>query len=227
MRCVDSSKPRLNSEAFEPMGARSDHLAIIARVGEGRRVLDVGCGDGAVLALLRIERKVDARGLELSSDAAGQALARGLSVIQGDAETDLELFPDDAFDVAILSRTLQEMRRPGQVLEDLARIAPEMIVSFRNYGRWTRRLSLLSRGRMPGRDRWHSESGLHPCTCADMVSLARELGLEVIAAAPVTRGQVGTFRSHGLGWLNLKAEDVILHLGRKAGTMHRQASTPS
>jgi len=207
--------------------ARSDHLAILSRVGAGTRVLDVGCGDGALLGLLRSERHVDARGLELSSDAAGQALARGLSVIQGDAETDLGLFPDDAFDVAILSRTLQEMRRPGQVLEELARIAPEMIVSFRNHGRWTRRLRLLALGRMPSRDAWHGESGLHPCTCADLVALARDLGLKVIAAAPMTRGQVGTFRSRGLEWLNLKAEDVIVHLGRSGGPTKGQPGTAS
>ena len=193
---------------------RPDHQAIASRVQEGARVLEVGCSDGALLMLLRDTRSVDARGLELSSEAAGQALARGLSVIQGDAESDLELFPENSFDVAILSRAIQNMRDPLTVLSELGRIAPETLVSFTNYGHWRRRLSLLITGQMPGRDPWHVEDVLHPCTAMDLVQLAGSQGLGVSAAAPVSGQTVGAFRMGGLGTLNWLADEVILHLKR-------------
>ena len=124
------------------MTVRADHAAIAGRVPDGARVLDVGCGDGSLLALLKETRGVDARGLELSSQGVQDCLARGLSVIQGNADEDLEIFPDDGFDVAILSRAIQEMRRPRAILAELARIAPDVIISFRNYGQWKRRVNL-------------------------------------------------------------------------------------
>lgn len=194
--------------------ARADHEAIAAIVPQGARVLDVGCGNGDLLELLRERKQVDARGLELSSEAAGLALARGLSVIQGDADSDLEVFPDNGFDVAILSKAIQQMRRPEFVLEELSRIAPDVVVSFRNYGLWSRRVSLLRSGRMPGHRAWHDEAALHPSTARDMIELSRELGLETVAMAPVNSGRVGSFRENGLSRLNWGADEVILHLRR-------------
>ena len=177
-------------------------------------MLDVGCGDGALLALLRETRGVDARGLELDSAEAGLALSRGLSVIQGDADRDLGIFPDDGFDLAILSKTIQQMRRPAHVLTELRRIAPSVIVSFRNYGHWPRRLALLTSGRMPARKGWHHEDTLHPCTCADMLDLARETGLAASAAAAVAAGVVAPFRSGGFDRLNWLADEVIVEFVR-------------
>ncbi|MEO0467440.1 MAG: methionine biosynthesis protein MetW [Pseudomonadota bacterium] len=197
------------------LAPRADHLAIAARVFECARVLDVGCGDGALLALLRDTRSVDARGLELSSKQVGQALSKGLSVIQGDAEADLELFPDDSFDVAILSRTIQNLRNPAGMLAELHRIAPETLVSFTNYGHWRRRLQLLVKGEMPGRTPWHRSDMLHPCTAADLIKLADEHGLGVVAAAHLTVDDVGRFRTGGFGTLNWRADEIILHLKRK------------
>ncbi len=197
-----------------PKAFRADWLAIAERVPEGAKVLDVGCGSGELLSLLRDLRDVDGRGLELASELAGQALARGLSVIQGDASDDLELFPDNSFDVAILSKTVQQMREPARILAELARIAPEIIVSFQNQGRWSRRLALMRTGRISGAKDWHSDDMLHPCTAIDMVDLAGALGLRVLAMAPVSGGTVGRFRRGGLARLNWNADEVILHLGR-------------
>ena len=198
----------------ETRSIRADHLAIASRVPAGARVLDVGCGNGDLLALLKEQKQVNARGLELSPHEAGIALARGLSVIQGDADSDLEVFPDDGFDVAILSKAIQQMRRPAFVLQELARIAPEMIVSFRNFGLWQRRFSLVTTGRMPGHRVWHDDGALHPSTARDMIDLTHAMGLEMVAMAPMRNGKVGEFRSTGLSRLNWGADEVILHLRR-------------
>ncbi len=195
---------------------RADHLAIASRVPERARVLDVGSGDGSLLALLKETRGVDARGLELTGEGVAACLARGLPVIQGDADEDLEIFPDDRFDVAIMSKAIQEIRRPQHVLQELSRVAPDVIISFRNYGQWRRRLSLLVSGRMPAprQGGWHDAEALHPSTAADMADLAESLGLKLEAAAAVSGPRVGTFRAGGLTRLNWAAEDVILHLRR-------------
>ena len=201
-----------------PASARADHLAIAGRIGQGARVLDVGCAEGELMALLVQARGAVARGLEMSEAGVTRAVARGLSVMQGDAGTDLAIYPDNSFDVAIVSKAIQEMRRPADVLAELARIAPDVIVSFRNYGYWRRRLGLLSSGRMPAPtgDKWFAAAALHPCTVVDMVDLARTLGLGVVAMAGVTGGRVGTFRARGLAGLNWRAAEAILHL-RRAG----------
>lgn len=196
------------------MSDRADHIAICSRVAEGARVLDVGCGDGALLALLRDRRGVDARGLEISSHEAGLALSKGLSVIQGDADRDLEIFPDDGFDVAILSKAIQQMRRPAHILGELRRIAPQVIVSFRNYGFWRRRIALMTSGRMPTRGDWHDEGTLHPCTLFDLVALAEVTGLTVAGAAAVRTGEVAPFKARGFGALNWGADEVIVQLSR-------------
>ncbi len=195
---------------------RADHLAIAGRIRPGARVLDVGCAEGELMALLVAERGAVARGLEVSEVGVTRAVARGLSVMQGDAGTDLAIYPDDSFDVAIVSKAIQEMRRPADVLAELGRIAPEVIVSFRNYGYWRRRLGLLSTGRMPAPTgaKWFAAAALHPCTVVDMVDLAGELGLAVVATAGVTAGRVGPFRAGGLAGLNWRAAEAILHLRR-------------
>lgn len=199
-----------------PQIIRADHRAIASRIKPGARVLDVGCGEGMLLRLLRDEKGIDARGLELSPVRTAKCLAGGLSVIQGDADEDLSYFPDDGFHVAILSRTIQETRRPAHILTELARIAPEIIISFHNYGHWKRRWDLLLTGKMPAPrgSAWHDSAALHPSTATDMIALSRSLGMELVAAASVTKDHVGDFQNIGLGWLNWRAKDVILHLRR-------------
>jgi methionine biosynthesis protein MetW len=161
-------------------------------VERGSRVLDVGCGDGSLLALLRARRGVDGRGIELSREGVSQCLAKGLSVIQGDADTDLADYPDDSFEYVILSQTLQATRQPRVVLERMLRIGNRAIVSFPNFGHWRVRYELGVRGRMPVTDNlphsWYDTPNIHFCTIRDFVSLCREVGARMEAARALNSG---------------------------------------
>jgi len=188
-------------------------------VEPGSRVLDVGCGDGALLQLLAETRNVDGRGVEISRGGVNAAVARGLSVIQGDADSDLANYPDQAFDYAILSLTIQATRFPRTVLENLLRIGHHAIVSFPNFGHWRIRSELLLTGRMPITrnlpEKWYLSPDAHLCTIADFVDLVREVDAKVEQAV--------AFNSNGrrlpigatLSMQNLLGEKAVFRL-RKA-----------
>jgi methionine biosynthesis protein MetW len=161
-------------------GARVDLLMIADMVEPGTRVLDVGCGDGALLKLLAEWRNVDARGIELSREGVANCVTRGLAVIQGDADTDLVDYPDDSFDYVILSQTIQATRNPRRVLEQMLRIGRRAIVSFPNFGHWRVRRDLLLKGRMPVTenlpDAWYETPNIHFCTIHDFYDLVKDIG---------------------------------------------------
>ncbi len=157
-------------------------LAIIANnVRSGARLLDVGCGDGALMAALRDHKGCDARGLEIDAENVSAAVARGLSVIQGDADTDLAAYPDNSFDYAILSQTLQTTRRPDLVLDHLLRIGQEAFVSFPNFAQWRIRLAHMFGGRMPVTKqlpyRWYDTPNIHHVTIDDFRAHLKERGV--------------------------------------------------
>ncbi len=159
-------------------------LAIIAdHVTPGSRVLDVGCGDGALMAALRDDAGVDARGLEIDGANVAAAVARGLSVVQGDADRDLADYPGGSFDYAVLSQTLQTTRAPDRVLEHLLRIGARAFVSFPNFAHWRVRLSLLRDGRMPVTpqlpERWYDTPNIHHLTVDDFRAYLAERGIAV------------------------------------------------
>ncbi|MCF8483195.1 MAG: methionine biosynthesis protein MetW [Rhodospirillum sp.] len=162
---------------------RYDLKLIADMVDRGSRVLDVGCGEGELLAHLRDTRDVDGRGIELSMAGVRAAVTRGLSVIQGDANTDLSDFPDHAFDYAILSQTLQATERPRAVLEHLLRVADRAIVSFPNFAHWRGRWHLIARGRMPVSDylplQWWDTPNIHFCTLLDFRQLCQDMDIRV------------------------------------------------
>jgi methionine biosynthesis protein MetW len=192
--------------------ARVDHLVIAEMVAPNSRVLDIGCGDGALLHLLSETKNVDGRGVEISRERVNACVARGLSVIQGDADRDLNDYPDQAFDYAILSLTIQATRYPRAVLENLLRIGKHAIVSFPNFGHWRIRSQLLLTGRMPMTQNlpepWYTSPDGHLCSIKDFADLCGILGARVERAV--------AFNSSGerLGtWIPLTAHNL---LGEKA-----------
>ena len=165
------------------MSLRPDLARIAANVPAGARVLDVGCGDGELMAELRAAKGVDARGMEIDPVAVERAVARGLSVVQGDANRDLADYPDGAFDVAILSQTLQTAQRPDWLLDQLLRVGRTAFVSFPNFGYWRMRMALLLGGRMPVTRHlpvsWYATDNIHHLTVADFRDLLTARGVKV------------------------------------------------
>jgi methionine biosynthesis protein MetW len=165
------------------MSLRPDLAVIADNVAPGARVLDVGCGDGALLAALRDGKGCDARGMEIDSANVAECVARGLSVIQGDADKDLAFYPNASVDYAILSQTLQTTMRPAQVLEELLRIGRRAFVSFPNFAHWKVRTSLLWNGRMPVTRllpiAWYETPNIHHATINDFRDMVKERGIKV------------------------------------------------
>src|SRR6187401_1165024 len=151
--------------ARAPGGARVDLVLVSEMVAVGAKVLDIGAGDGELLRILGESRGVDGRGIELSREGVNECVAKGLAVIQGDADTDLLDYPNDAFDYVILSQTLQATRHPRQVLEHMLRIGRHAVVSFPNFGHWRIRGELMFAGRMPRTDNlpetWYDTPNIH------------------------------------------------------------------
>jgi methionine biosynthesis protein MetW len=201
-----------------PGGARVDHLLVAEMVDRGSRVLDVGCGDGELLKLLE-KRGVDGRGIELSREGVNECVAKGLAVIQGDADTDLADYPDDAFDYVVLSQTLQATRQPRVVLEHMLRIGRHGIVSFPNFGHWRIRLQILLGGRMPRTDNlpyaWWESPNIHFCSIKDFRELCHVVGARMEKSVALDAwGRALRFNAPWWTW-NLLGEQGVFLLSRR------------
>lgn len=202
-------------ENYEPTH-RVDHLLIAEMVAPGSRVLDVGCGDGALLQLLTDTKDVDARGVELAREKVNACVKRGLSVIQGDADVDLANYPDQAFDYAILSLTIQATQYPKTVLENLVRVGRHAIVSFPNFGHWRIRMHLLLHGRMPQTrnlpEPWYLTPDAHLCTIRDFYDLCDTIDADVEEAVAFNTAGRRLPIKCSLGLQNLLGEKAVFRL---------------
>ena len=166
-----------------PKAIRVDLQLIADMIAPGSRVLDIGCGNGVLLEYLGHEKQVDGRGIEISTQGVQACVSAGLSVVQGDVETDLKNYPDSAFDYVILSQTLQAMMDPKAMLEQMTRIGKHVIVSLPNFAYWRLRLYIMFKGRMPVSEnlpyQWYDTPNIHFCTVRDFVKLADDMGLTI------------------------------------------------
>lgn len=198
---------------------REDFKEILRLVRPNTRVLDVGCGEGELLELLTQEKGVDGQGLEISPSGVAACLAKGIAAVQGDGDRDLDHFPTQAFDYAILSKTLQQMREPRHVLIEMMRIADRALVSVPNFGHWRMRWALLTQGRMPETkalpDPWWSTPNIHLCTLRDFTTLCAELGLRIEACAAVSPDQPARSIDPTRPIENWRAETALFLLTRE------------
>ena len=185
----------------EQNAIRIDLQIIADMIEPGTRLLDVGCGNGMLLDYLVHSKQVDGRGIELSSDGVRACVSAGLSVIQGDADTDLTSYPNQAFDYVVLSQTLQTVTAPRIVLENMLRIGQRAIVSFPNFAYWRLRLHLAIHGQMPVSNslpyHWYDTPNIHLCTIKDFLESCEELGVTVERSIALNReGQVRRIQSN-------------------------------
>lgn len=219
LRPVTTETPRPSDQY------RVDHLLMASMIEEGSRVLDVGCGDGSLLRLLET-RGVDGRGIELSREGVNRCVAKGLAVIQGDADTDLVNYPADAFDYVILSQTLQTTRKPREVVEHMLRIGRHAIVSFPNFGHWKIRRDLMFKGRMPRTDNlpasWYDTENIHFCTIKDFIGLCDEINAKMEKAVALNPyGRPLRFNAPWWFW-NLFGEQGLFLLSRRGKNSRRR-----
>ena len=195
---------------------RLDLAHIQKWIAPGSRVLDLGCGDGEFLDLLARERQVNGTGLEIDEDNITSAVRRGLNIVHQNMDEGLANFPDNSFDTVVMAHALQAVHYPDRVLEEMLRIGNEGIVTFPNFGHWSCRLHLVSRGRMPVSRfmpyNWYDTPNIHFCTVRDFESLCEESGIRILA-----RDMVGNTQRRPMlagAWPNLFALTAIYHITR-------------
>ena len=189
---------------------KNEFKAIANLIEKDTRVLDVGCADGTLMKFLKDNKNIDIRGLELSKNKVQECIAKGLTVIEGNAEKDLKQFPDKSFDYVVLSQTLQAFLDPELVISELLRVGKKAIVTIPNFGYWKVRLHLLTKGTMPITktlpDLWYNTPNLHMCTIKDFVYFVKSRNFKIFKSLALNEKNVSLINNTNLGLKNLFAD---------------------
>ena len=189
---------------------KNEFKVISDLIEDNKKVLDVGCADGTLMQFLKENKNINVRGLEISKDKVQECIAKGLTVIEGNAEKDLKQFPDKSFDYVVLSQTLQAFLSPELVLDELLRVGKKAIVTIPNFGNWKVRLHLLFKGTMPITkslpEQWHSTPNLHMCTIKDFVNFIKSKEIKMIQTLALNNNNVSNITNNNLGNKNLFAD---------------------
>ena len=189
---------------------KSEYKIIADMIEANTRVLDVGCNDGTLMEFLKTNKNIDIRGIELSKEQVQTCIAKGLTVIEGNAEFDLKQFPNDSFDYVILSQTLQAFKNTEIVTKELLRVGKKAIVTIPNFGHWKVRINLLTKGTMPVTktlpNDWYNTPNIHMCTIKDFVKFSKILNFKIFKSLALMNKNVSTINSSNLFLKNLFAE---------------------
>ena len=189
---------------------KNEFKVISDLIEDNKKVLDVGCADGTLMQFLKENKNINVRGLEISKEKVQECIAKGLTVIEGNAEKDLKQFPDKSFDYVVLSQTLQAFLSPELVLDELLRVGKKAIVTIPNFGNWQVRLHLLFKGTMPITktlpEQWHSTPNLHMCSIKDFVNFIKSKEIKMIKTLALNNNNVSNITNNNLGTKNLFAD---------------------
>ena len=189
---------------------KSEYKIIDNFIEKGSRVLDVGCNDGVLMEFLKKNKNVDIRGIEISKEKVQICVAKGLTVIEGNAELDLKQFPNNSFDYVVLGQTLQAFINPEIVIQELLRVGKKAIVTIPNFGHWKVRLNLLVKGTMPITNSlpndWYNTPNIHMCTIKDFVKFSKILDFRIFKSLALVDKKVSTINETNLFFKNLFAE---------------------
>jgi methionine biosynthesis protein MetW len=187
---------------------KNEFKVISDLIEDNKKVLDVGCADGTLMQFLKENKNINVRGLEISKEKVQECIAKGLTVIEGNAEKDLKQFPDKSFDYVVLSQTLQAFLSPELVLDELLRVGKKAIVTIPNFGNWQVRLHLLFKGTMPITKslQWHSTPNLHMCTIKDFVNFIKFKEIKMIKTLALNSNNTSNITTNNLGTKNLFAD---------------------
>ena len=189
---------------------KNEFKVISDLIEDNKKVLDVGCADGTLMQFLKENKNINVRGLEISKEKVQECIAKGLTVIEGNAEKDLKQFPDKSFDYVVLSQTLQAFLSPELVLDELLRVGKKAIVTIPNFGNWQVRLHLLFKGTMPITkslpEQWHSTPNLHMCTIKDFVNFIKFKEIKMIKTLALNSNNTSNITTSNLGTKNFFAD---------------------
>ena len=186
---------------------KKEFKVIAQIIQSNKRVLDVGCSDGILMEYLKLNQNNDVRGLEPQKNDVQKCIAKGLSVIEGDAEKDLIQFPEKSFDYVVLSQTLQAFLHPEKVLDQLLRIGKQTIVTIPNFGYWKVRLHLLFKGTMPITknlpNEWYNTPNLHMCTIKDFVNFCKKKNIKINKSMCLTNEKISEITNQNMIYKNI------------------------